>query len=323
MLNVLEIMQTDDRHKKTPADPAYGEGAAFVIDRYVPIELAAVPITDCGFLRSDACYDVASVSRGNFFRLEHHLDRFFRSMTIFALSSPFERSKIRNILIELARLSGFRDSYIWWAVTRGDTPHGVRDRLDPAKYENRFYAFAIPYVAINDDEQRQRGQDLIISEDYIRIPRNSVEPTAKNFHWLDLMMSLFEAGKKGAEWSLLLGINGYLTEGPGVNAFVVKNGMVLTPLSGCLNGVTRQTVLDLCAMENIPCSETNITKSMVLDADEIFITSTAGGIMPGGTINGKPIGNRKGPGPITARLHDLYWNKRWEGWDATPVPYAG
>jgi branched-chain amino acid aminotransferase len=81
-------------------------------------------------------------------------------------------------------------------------------------------------------------------------------------------------------------------------------------------------VIDLCEMEGIPLVETTITADDMLEADEIFITSEAGGIMPSGTLNGEPIGGGKGPGPITARLHDLYWNKRWEGWDAIPVPYA-
>ncbi|MEW6442593.1 MAG: aminotransferase class IV [bacterium] len=322
MINVLATMESDERHKQTPADPRFSYGVAYIMDKYLPIEEAAVPITDAGFLRADACYDVVSVSRGMFFRLEDHLDRFMRGVPKIYLGFPYDRDRMREILVECVRLAGLKDSYVWWAITRGDTPHEACDRLKPEKYQNRFYAFAIPYVSLIDDEQRTRGFDLIISDSRVRIPPNAVDPTVKNFHWLDLTMSLFEAGQRGAFWSVLLGVEGYVTECPGSNLFLVEGGRVLTPSFGCLEGITRLTIMDLCRMEGIPVQEANITAAQLRGADEIFMTSTAGGIMPAGTIDGKAIGGRSGTGPITARLHDLYWTKRWEGWHATKVKYV-
>ena len=321
MIDVLRIMETDRRHKQVPADASHAEGSAFVIDKHVSILEAAVPITDCGFVHADACYDVVSVSRGMFFRLEQHVDRFLRSLPNIKLRSPYSRDRIREILIETVRLSGLKDAYVWWAVTRGEMPHG-KERGFPDKWENRFYVFTVPYISIIDDEQRQSGINMVISEEYRRIPPNSVDPNTKNFHWLDLMMSLFEAVDRGGDLSVLTGIEGYISECPGSNIFMVKGGKVVTPSFGCLEGITRQATMDLCAMEGIPALQANITAGELRDADEIFFTSTAGGIMGVSAIDGKPVGGRKGVGPITSRLHDLYWNKRWEGWDATPVSYA-
>ena len=326
MINVQEIFATDERHVQTPVDKKYQEGAAYVHTpyipgKYVPIKEASVPITDCGFLSADATYDVVSVSRGMFFRLEDHLNRFENSVKKLRLSLPYSRSEVTGILMKCIRLAGLRDVFVWMGCTRGPMPQTSKEKSDYTKYVNGFYDFAAPYSFIADDEQRKRGLNVIISERYIRIPPKSVDPTVKNFHQLDLRMSLFEAKERGAEWSVLVGADGFIAEGPGVNAFIIKDGCVLTPAHGCLEGITRLTLIDLCKMEGIMVEETNMTAEQFRAADELFLTSTAGGIMPISVIDGRQTGGRKGPGPITMKLYDLYWTKRWEGWHATPVKY--
>ena len=121
----------------------YADGAAFVDGRFVPVAEARVPILDWGFLRSDATYDVAHVWRGSFFRLEDYLDRFERSMEHLRLSPPYGRNEIRDILMECVRLSGLRDAYAEVICTRGIPKPGSRD---PRDCENRFYAFAVPFI---------------------------------------------------------------------------------------------------------------------------------------------------------------------------------
>jgi branched-chain amino acid aminotransferase len=122
---------------------SYADGAAFVDGRFVPVAEARVPILDWGFLRSDATYDVAHVWRGCFFRLEDYLDRFERSMEHLRLSPPYDRSEIRDILIECVRLSGLRDAYAEVICTRGIPKLGSRD---PRDCDNRFYAFVVPFI---------------------------------------------------------------------------------------------------------------------------------------------------------------------------------
>ena len=221
--------------------------------------------------------------------------------------------------MKLVRLTGLQQAYVWFGCTRGEMPHDAKDRSDPEKYENRFYAWVVPYVWIAEHDHRTRGLHLHLSKQYVRIPARAVDPTAKNFHWLDLMMSLFEAGDNDAEWSVLTDADGYLTEAPGANVFMVKDGRVLTPDTGGLEGVTRQTTLDLCELLEIPCERKPIHTDEFVAADEIFITSTAGGIMPCATLDGQAIGGHDGPGPLTIRLYDEYWKRREEGWLGTPV----
>ena len=316
-----EIMASHPEHARLAHDPAYAIGSAFVIDRCCPITEAAVPITDCGFMHADAVYDVVSVSRGAFFRLERHQARFARSCDAIRVHNPFSREREAEILHELVALTGLRDAYVWWCVTRGQPPLGRGEMIDAGKFENRFYAFVVPFIFVADDEQRSRGLDLVVSREWIRISPRAVDPTAKNFHWLDMQMSLFEAGARGAEWSVLTDEEGFLTEAVGANIFAVVDGAVVTPDSGCLEGITRESVFDLCAELGIPWKARKLHADEIASAQEVFLSTTAGSIMPVRSMDGAPVAGREGPGEVSTRLHNLYWEKRWDGWDATPVRY--
>jgi branched-chain amino acid aminotransferase len=314
------IMQNDAAHARLPHAEEYAQGAAFSNERYSPIESAVVPLLDMGFRNADAAYDVVSVSRGMFFRLDDHLDRMERSCARFRLTSPYTRTETIRMLTDLLRLSGLKDAYVWWAVTRGVARPGAPAR-SPADFKNMFYAFVIPYRFIADDAARARGLRLHVSEQYIRIPTEAVDARAKNFHWMDLRQSLFEAFDAGQDISVLCDTNQCLTEAPGCNIFVVKNKRLLTPAKHCLEGITRRTVLELAAECGLSTLVGDVPVDELLTADEAFVTSTAGGIMPISHVNGKLLGAGPAPGLITAQLHDLYWAKRWDGWHGTAVQY--
>ena len=281
---------------------AYADGAAFVDGQFVPIDQARVPILDWGFLRSDATYDVAHVWRGSFFRLEDHLDRFERSMENLRLSLPYGRNNIRDILVECVRLSGLRDAYAEIICTRGMPRQGSRD---PRECENRFYAFVVPFIWIADPEKQERGLHAVIA-DRQRIPPSSVDPTVKNYHWLDLQVGLLEAYERGGETVILTDPNGNVVEGPGFNVFAVHDGAVSTPDTGVLQGITRRTVIELAKEHDIPVEERPVPATSLRRADEAFLSSTAGGIMPVTTVDGEVVGEGR-PGPVTQRLRDAYW----------------
>ncbi len=277
------------------------QGCGFVAGSYVPIADAAIPIRDFGFLRSDATYDVAHVWDGAFFRLETHLDRFFRNVERLRMVCPLSRDEVRTVLVECVRRSGLRDAYVEAICTRGEPPAATRD---PRQAKNRFYAFAAPFVPYASDEVKKRGLHLIIGEPR-RIPPEAVDPTVKNYHWHDLTKGLFEAFDRGADNAVLLDLDGNLTEGPGFNVFCVVDGAVQTPGRGVLDGITRRTTIELCQSLGIPCVEADISEESFLNADEAFITSTAGGIMPVTRIETRILGNGA-PGPVTTRLADAY-----------------
>ncbi len=299
-----------------PPEPRFAQGAAFIEGAYVPIAEAKIPIMDWGFTRSDVTYDVVHVWKGRFFRLEDHLGRFERSAAAMHLTLPHSREGLREILGECVRLSGLREAYVEMGCTRGVPPPGSRD---PRTCSNRFFAYAVPFIWVATEEQRQRGLHLIVSS-VQRIPPESVDPTVKNFHWGDLMRGLYDAYARGGETVVLGDGAGDITEGPGFNVFVVKDGRLSTPARGVLEGITRLSAIELCGELGLPLELGPVPAEALRMADEVFLTSTAGGILPVTRVDGHALGDGS-PGPITTRLRDQYWSRQEAGWHGTPVTY--
>lgn len=286
----------------------FGDGVAYVAGQYVPIAQASIPITDWGFLRSDATYDVVTVWDGAFFRIDAHLERFLKSCNRWRLNPGLSPAQITRVLSRCVRLSGLRSAYVEMICTRGQPPWGSRD---PRQAVNRFYAFAVPYVWLANEQQRASGLHLMIS-DVQRIPARSVDPKAKNYHWNDLTMGLFGALDAGADTVVLVDGAGHVVEGPGFNVFCVKDGAVATPDAGMLEGITRRTVIEMARTLGIALQERPVTEQELRTADEVFLSTSGGGVLPVTRVDGQAIGNGT-PGAVTGRLVDTYW-----AWHADP-----
>ncbi|QKC86980.1 aminotransferase class IV [Mesorhizobium sp. NZP2077] len=295
----------------------YPSGVAFMDGQYLPVSEAKVSVLDWGFLHSDATYDTVHVWDGRFFRLNLHLDRFFRGMERLRMKLPYSRAEIEGILANCVALSGHKSAYVEMICTRGASPTFSRD---PREAENRFIAFAVPFGSVANKEQLERGLHIAIS-DTVRIPPKSIDPTIKNYHWLDLVKGLFDAYDSGAETALVVDDNDNIAEGPGFNVFTVKDGRLRTPGYGVLPGITRQTVLDLCGELALTATVGDVARGEIKAADEVFITSTAGGVMPVTKIDDSAVGDGT-VGAVTRQLMDLYWKKHADpGW-STPVSYG-
>ncbi len=293
------------------------KGCAWIEGKYLPIAQARIPILDTGFLRSDVTYDVAAVWKGRFFRLEDHLDRFEASWRRLRMEPSLSREEMRAILLECVARSGLRDAFVEMILSRGVDRHGVRD---PRRFENCFYAYAIPYVWLVKPEDQELGTHLIIARNTVRIPPRSIDPTVKNFQWGDLVRAQFEAYDKGGHTAVLSDADGNLTDGPGFNLFACHDGTLLTPSHGVLQGITRRTVLDLAGEQGIATNVTMFNAQVLRAASEIFLTSTAGGVMPVTTLDGCQVGNGK-PGSITMLLRRRYWEAQEKERWTVPVEY--
>lgn len=310
-------MQTLPELSARHIDPAaMPPGVAFMDGQYLPISEAKISVLDNGFLHSDATYDVVHVWKGAFFRLEDHLERFFRGMDKLQMTIPYDRSQIIEILKNCVALSGLQNAYVEFICTRGTSPTFSRD---PREAVNRFIAFAIPFGSVANPEQMDRGLHAAIT-DLVRISPQSVDPTVKNYHWLDLVKGLYAAYDRGAETALLLDTNGNIAEGPGFNIFAVKDSAIATPDYGVLMGITRQTVFDLCGALGIRCEKRDISPGALKSADEVFVTSTAGGLMPVTRIDDTAIGAGS-VGPLTRQLTEQYWKLHEEDQHRITVPY--
>lgn len=303
----------DERHDD---QRRYPHGVAFMDGQYVRMPEAKISVLDWGLLHSDATYDTVHVWNGKFFRLDLHLDRFLRSVDRLRMKLAYDREQLASILNNCVALSEHKSACVMMICTRGSSPTFSRD---PRQADNRFIAFAIPFGSVANKEQLERGLHVAIS-DTVRIPAKSVDPTIKNFHWLDLVRGLFDAYDKGAETALIVDTNGHIAEGPGFNVFLVKDGALRTPASGVLPGITRRTVFDLCAEIGLLVTTADVIRAELEGGDEVFITSTAGGIMPVTRIDDTVIGKAQA-GPITRQIMDLYWTKHDNPSWSTAVVY--
>ncbi len=291
------------------------DGCVYIDDRYVAPEEAKISIFDAGFTRGDAVYDTVSVWKGLFFRLDDHVARFFRSCERARLECPYSAEAVKRILAQCVHRAGLENAYVQTIVTRGTFPSLTL--RDPRLCRNRFIGFAVPYIWIVSPERQAEGVDLAVGRNR-RTPAEAIDPRVKNFNWMDLQRGLFEALDRGADTAVLCTPSGFLAEGPGFNVFLASDGELLTPRTNVLEGVTRQTVFELALELGIAAREADLAPEALRGADEAFISSTAGGIMPVGRVDGAPLGDGR-PGPLTTRLRTLYWEKREAGWLGTRV----
>jgi branched-chain amino acid aminotransferase len=295
------------------------QGCAYVNGEFVPPSEARMSIFDWGFLHSDATYDVAHVWQGKFFRLDDHLDRFFASMGRLHLNPGRTREEVRAIAHECVRRSGLRESYVEVLCTRGQPAPGSRD---PRTCTNQFMAFAIPFVWVADPQKQAHGINLIVS-DVQRISAASVDPRIKNYHWLDLVMALFQAYERGGETVVLVDAAGNIAEGPGFNVFAVVDDALVTPDAGVLEGVSRRTVIEMARSAGLRVRVQPLPVPELRRADEVFLSSTGGGVIAVSHLDGVPIGGRPAGrfGPVTQQLQQAYWALHDDPKFVEPVRY--
>ena len=282
----------------------WSAGAAWMRGEIIPISKAAIPVTDWGLTHSDITYDVVHVWDGRFFRMDDYLARFERSLEKCRLSVPQTRDEMKVILHQIVARSGLERSYVSVVASRGQP--SVPGSRDPRYCENHFYAWCVPFVWVFLEDVLARGAHIMVPDQFTRIAPNAVDPTAKNYHWGDFTQGLFEAKEAGFDNTLLLDVNGNVTEGPGFNVFMIKDGKVKTPRSGVLEGITRKVAMEICDHHNLPCEQADISLEEFLEADEIFATTTGGGPVPITRINDRVFSN-DAPGAITRQLNATYW----------------
>lgn len=295
----------------------FAKGIAWVDGELVPLHEARIPLLDQGFMHSDLTYDVPSVWDGRFFRLDNHLERLEASCTKMRLKLPLPRAEVKKTLIDMVAKSSIRDAFVEIIVTRG--LKGVRG-TDPKDIVNRIYMFVQPYVWVMEPEVQPIGGTAIIARNVRRIPPGSMDPTVKNLQWGDLTRGLQEASDRGATYPFLTDGDTNLTEGSGFNIVLVKDGILYTPQRGVLEGVTRRSVIDVARTKGLEINVETVPVQMVYDADEIFMCTTAGGIMPITSLDGKAV-NGGSVGPITKSIWDGYWDIHYDNVFSFEVDY--
>lgn len=301
----------------TDAAEEFPNGVGYIDGEYLAKEDMRLPVADLGFLLSDMTYDALHVIDGKFFRMEDHLDRWDRSITKRQFNTlPHDRDEIRGILMECVRRSGLRRAMVYVLATRGEAMDGLKDLRS---CRNRLIAWAVPYYGVIAEDKMEDGIDVCVSS-VLRTPPEAIDPTVKNFARIDFSDALLEAYEKGFDHAVLLDRDGNVTEGRGWNIFALHDGRLVSPDSGVLEGITRRTVIELAQLTNIKAELGKLKADDLRGADEVFMTSTAGGIMPIRRIDDRVIGTGT-RGPVTKRLTDLYWALHDDPAYTTPVEY--
>ena len=282
----------------------FPQGYAWIDSKYVELAEAKIPILDWGFLRSDATYDVVHVWKGRFFRLDKHIDRFFESTKKLRMPCQISRDELKKVLANCVIKGKLENAYVEMIQTRGISPKFVRD---PRLATPHVMAFAVPFGWILKQEDFEKGLNVLLT-DIKRIPPSSVDPTIKNYHWMDLVTGMLDAYEKGNDTAVLVDENNNITEGPGFNLFCINDSGIFTPDHGVLEGITRQSIFDLAKELHLPIMKKSISVDELYNAKELFATSTAGGIMPITRVSGQEIG-KGSVGSLTRQLHKLYWEK--------------
>ncbi|KAJ5975583.1 hypothetical protein N7481_009290 [Penicillium waksmanii] len=287
----------------------FAKGIAWVEGQLVPFDQARIPLRDQGFMHGDLTYDVPSIWDGRFFRLDDHLARLDASCHKMRMQLPLSKEDIKSTLEEMVAKSGIKDAFVELIVTRGLV--GVRGSKAEDIMKQNLYMFILPYVWVMEPEIQYNGGSAIIARTVRRTPVGSFDPTIKNLQWGDLTRGLFEASDRGADYPFLTDGDGHLTEGSGFNIVLVKNGILYTPQRGVLEGVTRKSVIDVARANSIEVRVEFVPTESVYQCDELFMCTTAGGIMPITSLDGKPVGNGQ-VGPLTKRIWDGYWAMHYD-----------
>jgi branched-chain amino acid aminotransferase len=238
------------------------------------------------------------------FRLQAHTDRLFDSAKILGMDMPFSKEQINDAQRAAVRENNLNEAYLRPMVFFGSEGMGLR--ADNLKTHVIVAAWEWPsYMAPEAREQGIKVQSSSFTRHHVNV---SMTRAKANGQYINSMMALAEAQRGGYDEALLLDPQGYVAEGSGENFFMIKNGILYTPmLTSCLNGITRDTVLHMAQSLGLELREKLITRDEVYICDEAFFTGTAAEVLPIRELDGRRIGEGR-RGPITEKIQSLYFD---------------
>lgn len=259
---------------------------------------AKVSVFDRGFLYGDSVYEVLRTYQGVPFEEDRHLARLLASAERIGMALPAPLRTLSEELWAAHRASGNADSYLRLVCTRGAGPIG----LDPALAVDPVRLVIAQPVQPPATSVYLDGASLAL----VSVRKNlktAIDPQAKTGNYLNSVLAVAEAKKRGAFEAVLLDHQGTVTEGASSNVFAVLGGTILTPPVevGILEGITRTVILELARRLNLRLVETPISAGVLLAAEEILISSSIREIVPIVKVDEITIGDGR-PGPVFGRL---------------------
>ena len=272
----------------------------YVDGKVVPKAEATVSVYDSGFMLGDGVWEGLRLYDGKWAFLDEHIDRLFEAAKAIDLDIGMDRNGVISALSETQTANGMTtDAHARLMVTRGVK---VRPFQHPSLSQSG------PTIVIIMEHSRPKipRPIALATVPHQRGLPMTQDPKLNSHSKLNCILACIAAQKAGADEALMLDVHGFVNTTNACNFFIVKKGAVWTSTGDyCMNGITRQKVIDLCHANDIPVHERNFSLVDTYSADEAFLTGTFGAQTPVGSIDGRVIGSGE-LGPMTARLRALY-----------------
>lgn len=276
----------------------------YVNGELVPRDQAKVSVYDSGFMLGDGMWEGLRLYEGTWAFFDEHMDRLFGSCKAVSLNIGVEREGIKKILQKTAAANNMHtDVHCRLMVTRG-----IKDKPFQHPKLSRSGPTIVVIMEHSKPASKLQGQGIrLATVPQVRGLPMSQDAKFNSHSKLNCVIACLQAEQAGADEGLMLDPNGFVNTTNACNFFIVKKNQVWTSTGDyCMNGVTRQKVIDLCRANQIPIFERNYSLFDAYAADEAFLTGTFGAQTPVAEIDGKPIGSRNGAGPVTQKIQSLY-----------------
>lgn len=266
----------------------------------MPSNDAKLSVYDHAFLYGDGVFDTVVAWNGKVFRISDHADRLYRSMTAVNLEPTFSRDELYRWTAECVQANKLETAYIKWVVTRGSNGTPL---MDPQGCIPRLIIIVKPYIErfCSKSEEGIHLKTAAIR----RVPAQCLDPKIKSLNYLNLIQAKAEAKASSVNEALLLDVRGNICEAPGYNIFLIADHEIQTPKQDILEGVTRASVIEMTQDTDMPINIGDFSLYDAYTAKEIFLTSTAGGLIPVTKVDGRSIGEGR-PGPFFRAFADKY-----------------
>jgi len=265
-------------------DDARNEGILIYVNgEIVPKAQATVSVYDSGFMLGDGVWEGLRLYNGKWAFIDEHLDRLFEAAKAIDLNIGLTQEQVKNAVLDTQNANNMEtDVHARLMLTRGVVI--IMEHSRP-KIPRPITLATVPHL---------RGLPM------------TQDPKLNSHSKLNCILACIAAEKAGADEGLMLDINGFVNTTNACNFFIVRNGAVWTSTGDyCMNGITRQKVIDICCANDIPVFERNFSLVDTYGADEAFLTGTFGAQTPVSHIDGRQIGAGE-MGPVTQRIRDLY-----------------
>ncbi len=285
-------------------DPRNRDLLIYVNGALVHRDKAAVSVYDSGFMLGDGMWEGLRLYNGKWAFIDDHMDRLFDSCKAISLDIGMNREQLLDAVNQTAAANGMTsDAHCRLMVTRGTKEKPFQH---PSLSRSGPTIVIIAEHSKPADNLQKRGIRLATVPQIRGLPM-SQDAKYNSHSKLNCVIACLQAEQAGADEGLMLDPHGFVNTTNACNLFIVRKGAVWTSTGDyCMNGVTRQKIIDLCRANVIPVFERNFSLVQAYGADEAFLTGTFGAQTPVADIDGKPIGSGSGAGPVTRKLQELY-----------------